>query len=438
MKPCIFSCLFLIIILPSRGWADRLEDKWRVDGELRLRYEIMDGFNAKAYGETVTPGESHDVFFLSRIRLGMTYSFKPDFLLKFSIQDARAFDWDFNDSDWYSREFAMENNPQKDQFELYHTYLQVSNINGLPLEMTIGRQRISYGDNRVFGPGEWGNSGKWIWDAVKFSFTRDEHFVDIFYGANTLHDINKFSLSHRWGYEALGIYGHYAWEKGGIEPILAYKHNDNGNASYQSLKHYYAGFRVYDDDVAGFFYNGTFIRQLGQQISVSGVKRDVDAYGWHLDTGYGVKILGEKAKIGAAFSCATGDDKSTQDIERFDGGFGAADNFYGRMNLMIWSNLEDAELFFIFTPIKNLKIKTEYHQFKVEDESDRWGQYENGELVNEDHLGDELDIVATYDHSKNIQFQTGYGHFRPGDFIRQNIPSGRGSDWFFFQTALTF
>ncbi len=58
----------------------------------------------------------------------------------------------FNDSDWYNREFGMKNNPQKDHLEIYHTYVQLSNINGLPLVITIGRQKMSYGDNRVFGP----------------------------------------------------------------------------------------------------------------------------------------------------------------------------------------------------------------------------------------------------------------------------------------------
>ncbi len=438
MKLCFLGVLFLLIVLTPQALAAKEEDKLSFDGEVRLRYEKMDGFNAKAYGDTVTSGESHDGFVLSRIRLGMTYNYNPYLLFKISIQDARAFEWGFNDSDWYNREFGMKNNPQKDHLEIYHTYVQLSNINGLPLVITIGRQKMSYGDNRVFGPGEWGNAGKWVWDAAKFSLSKGDHFVDIFYGGSMLHDPNEFSLSHRWGYEGLGIYGHYAWTKGGIEPILAYKHNDNGNASYQSLKHYYAGFRVYDDDVAGFFYNGTLIRQLGEQVTVSGVKRDVDAYGWHLDAGYGFKMFGEKAKMGAAYSYATGDDKSTQDIERFDSVFGASDNFYGRMNLMQWSNLKDAEIFFIFSPIKNLKIKTEYHRFKIEDKGDKWGQYVNGVLVNEDHLGDEFDIVATYDHTKKFQLQAGYGHFWPGDFVEANIPTGRSSDWFFLQTDLKF
>ncbi len=438
IKPLFLGGLFLSMIITPQALAGEKQDKLSFDGDVRLRYEIMDGFNAKAYGDTVTSGESHDGFVLSRIRLGMTYNYNPNILFKISMQDARAFDWGFNDSEWYSKEFGMENNPQKDYLELSNTYLQFSNINNLPLVLTIGRQKIAYGDNRVFGPGEWGNSGKWVWDAAKLSFTRGDHFVDIFYGGSMLHDPDKFSLSHRWGYEAFGIFGHYAWKKGGIEPILAYKHNDNGNSSYQSLKHYYAGFRIFDDDVAGFFYNGTFIRQLGEQVTVSGVKRDVDAYGWHLDAGYGFKMLGEKAKIGTAFSYATGDDRSTQDIERFDGVFGATDNFYGRMNLMTWSNLMDSEIFFTFAPIKNLKIKTEYHRFWMEDKGDKWGQYMNGASVNEDHLGDEFDIVATYDHSKNIQFQAGYGYFSPGDFIKENIPSGRSSDWFFLQTDFSF
>lgn len=105
---------------------------------------------------------------------------------------------------------------------------------------------------------------------------------------------------------------------------------------------------------------------------------------------------------------------------------------------MTWSNLKDAELFFIFSPVKDLKVKTEYHRFRMEEKSDKWSQYENGASVNESHLGDEIDIVATYDHSRNIQFQAGYSHFWPGDFIKENIPSGRSSDWFFLQTDLRF
>ena len=32
--------------------------------------------------------------------------------------------------------------------------------------MRLARQQISYGDQRVFGPGQWGNTGRWCWDAA--------------------------------------------------------------------------------------------------------------------------------------------------------------------------------------------------------------------------------------------------------------------------------
>jgi hypothetical protein len=438
VKWFFLTVIFFIGIQASQGWSKDINEKLSLDGELRLRYELMDGFNDTAYGETVSTGEGHDGYLLNRIRLGMTYKYNDDILLRVSMQDARAFDWDFDNSDWYTKEFGMGNNPQKDYFELYHTYLQVSNIKGLPLKLTIGRQRIAYGDNRVFGPGEWKNSGKWIWDAAKLSYSKGEHFVDIFYGGIMLHDPDKFSLTHRWGYEGIGIYGHYAWNQGAFEPILAYKHNDNGVESYDSRKHYYTGFRMYDDDVAGFFYDGTYIRQAGEQVSVSGLESDVEAYGWHLDAGYGFKIGEKKVRIGTGYTYASGDDSSTQDIERFDGVFGASDNFYGRMNLMIWSNLMDSELYVIISPLKNTKIKMEYHRYRIEDKTDKWRNYKNSAGVMEDHLGDEIDVVATYDHTKNIQIQAGYGHFWPGDFIKYNVPAENGADWLFFQTSFSF
>jgi hypothetical protein len=417
--------------------ATQINNQLSIDGEVRLRYELMDGFNDKVYGKTSSFGESHDGYLLSRIRLSMIYNFTPGLLFKVSMQDARAMNWGFNDSDWYNKEFGMENNPQKDFLEFHHTYLQASDIVGSPLTLTLGRQKIAYGDMRIFGPGEWKNSGKWIWDALKLSYSKGNHFIDLFYGATMLHDPSELSLSHRWGYEGFGIYAHYALETGAIEPVLAYKHNDNGNTGYLSRTHYYTGVRFYDD-VGKISFNGTYIRQFGEQISINGIKSDVDAYGWHFDAGYNFMLSNTKIKTGAGYSYASGDDSSTSDIERFDAVFGASDKYYGRMNLMSWSNLKDSELYIIASPLKNIKIKIEYHRFKLADKSDKWRSYRNQTGVSEDDLGSEIDVVFGYDINKNIKFQAGYGHFSPRDFIKINIPAYNQSDWCFFQSTIIF
>lgn len=435
IKLLISGWILLSGIYPSQVWATQINEQLFINGEIRLSYELMDGFNDKVYGEAVAEGKSHDGYLLSRIRIAMIYAFTPNLLFKISIQDARTIDWEFNDNNWYSKEFGMKNNPQKDYLELYHTYIQASNIGGSPFTLTLGRQKIAFGDMRIFGPGEWKNSGKWVWDALKLSYSKGKNFIDFFYGASMLHDPGEFSLLHRWGYEGFGIYAHYAWEKGIIEPVLAYKHNDNGNSSYHSLTHYYIGVRLYDD-VAGFFYNGTYIRQFGEQISLDGKKSDVDAFGWHLDAGYNFRIIGSDLKAGAGYTYASGDDSSTPDIERFDGVFGASDKYYGRMNLMKWSNLKDTELFLIVSLMKKIKAKIEYHKFKLANKSDKWRVYRNHYGAWEDDLGSEIDVVLGYDIKKNIKFQTGYGHFSPGDFIKKNVPAQNPSDWFFFQMTI--
>jgi len=47
---------------------------------------------------------------------------------------------------------------------------EIKELSGLPLSFKAGRQRIFYGDKRIFGPEQWGNTGRWIWDAIKFSY----------------------------------------------------------------------------------------------------------------------------------------------------------------------------------------------------------------------------------------------------------------------------
>ncbi len=429
--------LLLATTFIPQGWAAQIDDQWSAYAEMRLRYELMNGFNDKEYGENPKLGDSHDGYLLSRIRLGTTYAFTPNLLVKVSIQDSRAIEWDFNENDWYNKEFGMIHNPQEDKFELYHTYLEAKNLAGLPLTLITGRQKIAYGDMRVFGPGEWKNSGKWIWDAAKLSYAKNGHFLDFFYGATMLHEPDDFSLSHRWGYIGAGIYGHYAWEKGAVEPMLVYKHNRDGESKYDSLTHYYAGLRVYDDDIGSFFYNGTYIMQWGEYTALSGTQSDVDAYGWHLDAGYTFKTGKSKIKIGGGYTYATGEDKDTDDIEKFDAVFGASDKYYGRMNLMTWSNLKDAEAFIIAFPLEKLKIKAEYHRFRMADKSDKWRSYKNGTGIDEDHLGDEVDILASYGLSENIALQAGYSHFWPGSFIEENVPADNESDWFFFQATFS-
>ncbi|OYY56761.1 MAG: hypothetical protein B7Y52_02820, partial [Sulfurovum sp. 28-43-6] len=135
-----------------------------VDGQVRLRFETFDNMNEKYYGTNPKLGEAKDSYLMSRIQVGLFYRFNEEWDARISMQDARVFGWGFDNTDWYNSEFNQVHSTQTDYFELYETYLRYSS-NGFTV--TAGRQKLPYGDMRVFGPGEWKNSGKWIWDAVK-------------------------------------------------------------------------------------------------------------------------------------------------------------------------------------------------------------------------------------------------------------------------------
>lgn len=384
------------------------------DAQLRLRFEYMNNVNDKYYGENPKLGIKDDSYLLTRVRLGMTHTFNDNFKARLSFQDSRVMGWGFDDKDWYNKEFGMQNNPQEDQFELSQTYLEYQNSG---FKAVLGRQKIAYGDYRVFGPGEWKNSGKWIWDALKVSYKQGDNYIDMFYGATMLHEPVEFSLNHRHGYVGGGFYGHYEYKKdAAVEPIAAYKENDDGQELYKNMKTYYIGFRAYDKDISNFSYDVTYIKALGEKTQLNNKEIDIDAYGYHGDIGYKFKDL--KTKVSLGYSYATGDDPSTADNEKFDSVFGASDKYYGRLNLFSWSNIKDYEINSVIKPLKNVQIKAEYHKFYADEPTDKWKSYKIG-TMQDDHYGDEIDVVVKYDYSKSIEFVVGASYFMAGNFIEE-------------------
>ncbi|HQR73440.1 MAG TPA: alginate export family protein [Sulfurovum sp.] len=383
-----------------------------VDGQVRLRFETFDNMNEKYYGTNPKLGEAKDSYLMSRIQVGLFYRFNEEWDARISMQDARVFGWGFDNTDWYNSEFNQVHSTQTDYFELYETYLRYSS-NGFTV--TAGRQKLPYGDMRVFGPGEWKNSGKWIWDAVKTSYKDGKNFLDFFYGAMMLHDPDEFSLNDRHGYYGAGMYGHYVYkEKAAIEPILAFKLNDEINAIYRKLESYYAGVRVYDKDFHGFFYDATYVKSLGDYTRLDAQTVDIDGIGYHADAGYHFKPIHTKLRVG--YTYATGDNPNTKENENFDTVFGLSDKYYGRLNLFQWTNIKDSEINVIVDSYENTRIKLEYHTFYADEPSNKWLSYTVPSIQN-DHYGDEVDLFGTYAYSKDFNILLGVGYFIAGEYV---------------------
>ncbi len=429
----VVTALSLLFALPV--WAGNFHLHYNV----RFRYEFRDNFNKKFYGPNPPIGKTRDGFLLGRFRFGADWRPTKTIHIAFWMQDSRAWDWAMPDRAFYNKKLGTYNNPQKDYLELYTTYIKFISPFGLPLDLKIGRQRIAYGDNRVFGPGQWGNSGRYIWDAAKLRLKRGRAFVDVFYGRNMIHEVKRFSLKHRHDKSTLAFYGHIPVDFGPVmnvfEPFAFTKWDwhdrfKGEKGTYGKLNLYYAGLH-WTGSWKLLDWNHTWIGMWGHHGS-----DPVSAYAYHVEGGVNFGRKGRRVRLYLAYSYASGD-KNPKDgrNNRFDGAFGSVDKAYGRMNLFKWSNLEDteggAELFF-----RRFKIKLEYHHFRLAQSRDGWSHnpsyYRDVTGASGKEMGHELDVVAHLKLSKWQEIQIGYGHFWPGEFVKE-LASSKEANWFFVQ-----
>ena len=412
---------------------------------MRFRYEYMDNFNLKYYGDEPAKGKGTDGFLLGRLRMGMDYRPTKNIHVAVWGQHAQVWDIAFKESDFYNSTFDQENNPYEDEWELYTTYLEVTQILDQPLSMKAGRQIISYGDKRIFGPGQWGNTGKWIWDAVKFSYKLGDGFMDAFYGKTMLHDSNQFSLNHDHGFESYGFYSRFKLPQRllsiMVEPFFMTKKNDRDtykgeNGQWGDFDSYYLGSRIFRMNLNGWDADVTFIKQEGDLSD-----DDIDAYGYHALIGYNFKDIVFKPRISLEYSYASGDsDPNDGKKETFDGAFGARDKMFGRMNLFQWKNLKDAQINLEVKLKKGFYLTAEYHQFWLAEKEDAWylnKTYKDTTGNSGDKIGKEFDIVGRWDLPKGNQIKFGYGHFWPNEFAEKQA-SDKEADWVFLQWTYNF
>ena len=155
------------------------------DGQIRERFEALNGMNKLAYGDHSIDargnvvGNSNDRMLLQRIIAGFSYTQNEHFRYNLHMYDARVWGWSLNAGDFVKNpntpdEYVMD--PNEAYFELYDANIEIRDLVVKGFSTILGRQKIWYGDKRIFGPGDWGNSIGWVWDAGKFSYKKKRKF----------------------------------------------------------------------------------------------------------------------------------------------------------------------------------------------------------------------------------------------------------------------
>jgi hypothetical protein len=114
------------------------------------------------------------------------------------------------------------------------------------------------------------------------------------------------------------------------------------------------------------------------------------------------------------------------------------------MNFLSWMNLEDYQATFSVKPRKDLMVWLDYHFFRLAEAKDAW-YWASGRPARRDatgnsgsDLGQEVDLLARWQVTKNLELFTGYAHFFTGGFIRNTPGSERDANWFFTQANYKF
>jgi len=431
---------------------------WDIGGQFRFRYENFNnaGPALPSLDFQGAGVDNDDDFFLLREKLHIGYT--PVSWLSVYLEGR----------DSSSSGEASPVNPGADQFDLHQAYVRLGDFEKFPVAAKIGRQEMSYGDERLIGAGDWINVGR-VFDAAKLRYESEAQWFDVFGGRQVLVDNHQFNVADDYDWFS-GIYGSCSK----IIPIQAteiYVLSRNAsagtaaagvrgtapgmpqNSSAGSARDIYSfgtRFKSLPGKLGAWDYTAEFVYQLGS-INVGGTRVDHEACAGSVNVGYTWAREQTKPRVHFEYNYASGDADPTDGKNRtLDNLFATNHKHYGYMDLIGWRNVHNPKVGFSFRPEKTLLVSLDYHAFCLVDDRDLFypqqgaGRLGSGYGRNSSYdkfLGTELDLDATYTPNKWFTLRGGYGHFFAEGYINQSKAASGGAkdaDWFYVQTTINF
>jgi hypothetical protein len=419
---------------PKKKYQDIPVGSFRLDlgANLRLRHEYQDGFDVRKYA----PGTS-DQFLLTRIMLDINLRFDMDRRLFVQFRDAHA------TGTRLEREDFTKSNPMEDIWDVRQAYFEWKKIGTNHLDIKVGRQQISYGDQRIFGAGLWGNTGRYTWDAALLHFDAQRLWFDAWVGRPIENRPEQWPNREFNAPTAAVLYAGIKGLPCRLDVFYTGKYDQQlktqGESGKGKLQSHSIGFQLQKPAGNGLDYSASFIGQTGQYGSDT-----IRAFG--ANSAVGVTIPWKwRPRLASLFTWGSGDRDPTDGIHgTFDGVFGGVDiNFYGDLNLFSWANLRDYEWDFHLQPSKAAKIMFEYHYFTLDQARDAW--YTTGLAAlrldkagqSGRALGHEIDLRFSWQPTKALEMLVGLGRFLPGKFIK-TTGTAKSATGYFLQTSYGF
>lgn len=403
------------------------------DFEERLRYEFRENnFDFNSGTDVLTD----DSWLLQRARLGLMLKPTTWFKLYIQGQDSREFDSDRpNDPGVLGAE-------GDDTFDIRQLYIELGESKGF--SATLGRQVLTYGDQRLIGPLDWNNFSR-TWDAAKLSYKADKWSLEGFAGSLVNIADDEVNRSDLFNNEGLGT-----------NQLLSGLYFSTTALDFQTTDLYalylHQGFEEGDSDFLTFGtrwksnpkafgpwdYDAEFMAQTGD---VKG--KDLAAFAGHVGGGYTLASAWAP-RLGLEYNYGTGDGNAKDgEVGTFQNLYPTNHLYYGYMDAFSLQNVHNVAASVKVTPCKKITAKLDYHLFWLADTNDAWYRANGVAKVRDispgadSFAGSELDLTVTYTPEKWLSFMAGYSHFFAGDYLSDTGASS-DADFAYVQMTIKF
>lgn len=400
------------LLIPSWAYTRPPLKSLTFSGSLRLRGESrVDPDFDRTRGRDPLYG-------MERLRLNFSYQPSSSLSSLIQLQDSR--------SDGFGRPIDSSRS-----LHFHQAWIKIRPYT-FPLSLQLGRQELSYGEERVIGVFGWSNVGR-VYEGLRLSWEGKEGFVNLF----ITRVIQPFPVSFRPRLH--GIYASLS-KNSWMAPLEGYLLLKTDRAGGASRRRWTLGTR-WKARKESWDYGLETAFQWGEED-----KRSVSAWAYHLEAGYTLKSKA-KPRLLLEYNFASGTNNPAEAFRHtFDNLFPTNHYKYGFMDFQSWKNMHNLQTGVSAVIHPRLTLSLDHHFFWLAEPHDFW--YNAGGtpmLKAQDRgrdygrfVGREVDMMFRYRLNPQVTLEGGLSRFVPSDFVRRVTGHDHPSDWGYLQTEFQF
>jgi len=448
---------------------DPYANLWDLGGDLRLRFEAKEGYGIAGKSGSVD-FRDHGVsegteYYLIRTKVHVGYTDKwwsayvegRSSIAKSDLRAAYA-----NVPAVAGTTKRVGDGPEADNIDLHQAYITVGNHKEFPVSLKVGRQELSYGEERLVGAFAWNNIGR-VFDAAKVRWQNEWFAAEAFTGWTVIPHDEQFNTSNTKdafsGMDAISlkipmtILEGYFFARNAEAGAI--REDDSSQFPQPTARDIYTvGGRLKNklNEVGNFDYTIEGAYQFGDYAATATSSRlRQDAFMFIVQGGYTFADLWATPRLGLEYSYGSGDNNATDGVHStFENLFPTNHKFYGYMDFASLQNLQDVRGIFQLKPTTRSTVSLEGHGLWLANKNDSFYNVGGGSRatggygINPSYgnfLGTEVDLIGGYALTRNSVLEAGYGHFFTGSYVDSSVKGVGGSqdaDWVYFQTTIQF